>query len=120
MNNDAPTPDPRPLAGAALILLGGAVPQSTVRQWWQASRHVSRNTAAGGEASTAQEDGQVCMTAFLGEVHRLLGATDADRAAVTSVAVSQADLMAYLATKEPIMRAAMPDYLPILQGFLGD
>lgn len=120
MNIADPAPDPRPLAGAALVLLGGAVPQSTVRQWWQASRHVSRQTVASGQPSPAQQDGQVCMTAFLGEVHRLLGASAADRDAATSVAVSQADLMAYLATKEPIMREAMPDYLPILQGYLND
>ena len=59
------------------------------------------------------------MTAFLGEVHRLLGEDDVARDAAISAAASQADLMAFLATKEPIMRAAMPDYLPILQGFLG-
>ncbi|MEW1938763.1 hypothetical protein AB0331_15500 [Dietzia maris] len=119
MHDDASTPDPRPLAGAALVLLGDAVPQETVRQWWQAARHVSRQTVASGQPSPAQQDGQVCMTAFLGEVHRLLGEDDVVRDAAISAAASQADLMAFLATKEPIMRAAMPDYLPILQGFLG-
>lgn len=120
MNDAAPTPDPRPLAGAALLLFGDTVPQAAVRQWWEASRHVSRQTVASGQTSPAQQGGQVCMTAFLGEVHRLLGADEADRAAATDAAASRAELMAYLATKEPIMRAAMPDYLPILQGFLRD
>lgn len=119
MNDATPAPDPRPLAGAALVLLGDAVPQETVRQWWQAARHVSQQTMANGQPSPAQQDGQVCMTAFLGEVHRLLGEDDVARDAAISAAASQADLMAFLATKEPIMRAAMPDYLPILQGFLG-
>lgn len=119
MNDAIPAPDPRPLAGAALVLLGDAVPQETVRQWWQASRHVSRQTVASGQPSPAQRDGQVCMTAFLGEVHRLLGEDDVARDAAISAAVSQADLMTYLATKQDVMRAAMPDYLPILQGFLG-
>lgn len=118
MHDDASTPDPRPLAGAALVLLGDAVPQETVRQWWQVSRHVSRQTVASGQPSPAQQDGQVCMTAFLGEVYRLLDGYDEARDAAISAAVSQADLMAFLATKEPIIRAAMPDYLPILQGYL--
>ncbi|MGF0131164.1 hypothetical protein ACQREA_14600 [Dietzia cinnamea] len=120
MNDAIPAPDPRPLAGAALVLLGDAVPKETVRQWWQAARHVSRQTVANGQASQAQRDGQVCMTSFLGEVHRLLGADDADRDAAINAAAPQADLMAYLASKQDVMRAAMPDYLPILEEFLAE
>jgi len=95
------------------------VPQETVRQWWQASRHVSRQTMASGQPSPGQQGGQVCMTAFLGEVHRLLGADPADRDAAITAAAPQADLMAYLATKQEVMQAAVPDYLPILQDLLG-
>ena len=118
MNDAIPAPDPRPLAGAALVLLGDTVPQATVRQWWQAARHVSRETVASGQTSPAQQDGQVCMTAFLGEVHRLLGADNADRYAAISAAASRADLMTYLASKQDVMQAAMPDYLPILESYL--
>lgn len=118
MNNATAAPDPRPLAGAALALLDNAVPQATVRQWWQASRYVSRQTVANGQHSPAQQDGQVCMTSFLGEVHRLLGADDADRDAAINAAAPQADLMAYLASKQDVMQAAMPDYLPILESYL--
>lgn len=118
MNDATPAPDPRPLAGAALVLLGDAVPQATVGQWWKASRHVSQQTVASGQPSPAQQDGQVCMTSFLGELHRLLGADRAARDAAISAAASQADLMAYLASKRDVMQAAMPDYLPILEGYL--
>lgn len=118
MNDAGTAPDPRPLAGAALLLIGDAVPRETVHQWWQASRHVSRQAAASGQPSPAQNDGQVCMTAFLGEVHRLLGADTADRDAAITAAVSKADLIAYLESKQNVVRAAMPGYLPALRGLL--
>lgn len=117
--NDADTaPDPRPLAGAALLLIGDAVPRETVHQWWQASRHVSRQSVASGQPSPAQKDGQVCLTSFFGEVHRLLGADAADRDAAINAAVPKTDLIAYLASKQNVVRAAMPDYLPALRGLL--
>lgn len=118
MNDVRPTPGPLPLARAALTALDDSVTQDMVYPWWQASRAVSRRAVASGELSPGQQGGQVCMTAFLGEVHRLLGADDAELIATSSVAVTEDELRAYLASKVPAMRASTPEYLPILQGFL--
>lgn len=119
--SDAPrTPDPLPLARAALNAFADSVTQDTVYPWWQASRAVSRQAVASGERSPGQQSGQVCLTAFLGEVHRLLGADDAEWRATLSVAATECELRAYLASKVPVIRAAAPEYLSLLDGLLDD
>lgn len=120
MTDESLAPDPRPLAGAALIAFDDAVTRETVHRWWQASRGVSRKLAASGPPSPGQQQGQVCLTAFLGDLHRLLEASDAERLTAINGAASQSELLVYLASKQDILQATMPNYLPVLQGLLQD
>lgn len=103
----------RRLAAAVLRDLGAVIDVQGLDAWHEAARTVSKNAASGHQPTNG-----VCLTTVLGELRALIHAGEQAQKAAVADAAAGDELMRFLAAKEPVVAATMPDYLPVLRAIL--